>query len=47
MSLETTILVVDDEIEMRIFYKNPRKMRFKVELAHNVETALNKLFVSS
>ena len=48
MSLETTILVVDDEIEMRIaLQKSLEKCGYKVELAHNVETALNKLSVSS
>ena len=48
MSSETTILVVDDEIEMRIaLQKSLEKCGYKVELAHNVETALNKLSVSS
>ncbi len=48
MSLEKTILVVDDEIEMRIaLQKSLEKCGYKVELAHNVETALNKLTASS
>ena len=49
MSSETTILVVDDEIEiLRIaLQKSLEKCGYKVELAHNVETALNKLSVSS
>ncbi len=48
MDLEKTILVVDDEIEMRIaLQKSLEKCGYEVELAHNVETALTKLVASS
>ena len=48
MSSKINILVVDDEIEMRIaLQKSLEKCGYRVELAHNVETALNKLASNS
>ena len=45
MSSKINILVVDDEIEMRIaLQKSLEKCGYRVELAHNVETALNKFY---